>query len=471
MLTAGEFYADAFSAQSLFGFRMIVAWISVLILLWCVGLSALIWRANTKGFENKFMSILLFCEGIKASFLLSSGILYIRRYEGLQDILWHWTIDVFFTAHIIAMILYLCIPMYYRLNRLSFMHRPFFKKHAWYVAPILGLLIWLLIRTIPEFNVQNATWVICEDGAEKAELETWFGEHQPWMDDTVDELGPCTATFETTMSDQPPGLWLIVLCSPVVSLIALLFIRSSIKSHLEGDNPDISKSLTSRSLYIGFLGKVIGLLFWLGLTLFIFFLHGGQVTFIEEVVWRYGDPDFPNKIKYFLWTFGFAVTPVAIAFECMMFVHATLKDTVFGIDNNLRKTFRTAVFTGIGLVAFVIGSEAMESLIGYGMAGGVMVGVALLIIRKPILGLLDTISSKFIPSSHTMEELAYLEAYATAMEDQIITEEERKLLTTVASAYGLNDKIIRQLEQEYNEGIVTDASIKKNSNITEIVPE
>ena len=155
----------------------------------------------------------------------------------------------------------------------------------------------------------------------------------------------------------------------------------------------------------------------------------------------------------------------------MMFVHATLKDTVFGIDNNLRKTFRTAVFTGIGLVAFVIGSEAMESLIGYGMAGGVMVGVALLIIRKPILGLLDTISSKFIPSSHTMEELAYLEAYATAMEDQIITEEERKLLTTVASAYGLNDKIIRQLEQEYNEGLVTDASIKKNSNITEIVPQ
>ena len=179
-------------------------------------------------------------------------------------------------------------------------------------------------------------------------------------------------------------------------------------------------SESSRSLYIFFLVIVIGLLFWLVLNLFIFFLHGCQVTFIEEVVWRYGDPDFSDRIKYFLWTFGFAVTPVAIAFECMMFVHATLKDTVFGIDNNLSKTFRTAVFTGIGVVAFVIGSEAMESLIGYGMAGGVMVGVALLIIRKPILGLLDTISSKFIPSSHTMEELAYLEAYATAMEDQII---------------------------------------------------
>jgi hypothetical protein len=134
----------------------------------------------------------------------------------------------------------------------------------------------------------------------------------------------------------------------------------------------------------------------------------------------------------------------------MMFVHATLKDTVFGIDNNLRKTFRTAVFTGIGLVAFIIGSEAMESIVGYGMAGGVFVGIALLLIRKPILTIIDKVSSRFIPSSHTPEEAAYLDAYATAMEDFIITKEERKLLKTVAATFGLNDKIVKQLESEYD---------------------
>ena len=133
-----------------------------------------------------------------------------------------------------------------------------------------------------------------------------------------------------------------------------------------------------------------------------------------------------------------------------MFVHATLKDTVFGIDNNLRKTFRTAVFTGIGLVAFIIGSEAMESIVGYGMAGGVFVGIALLLIRKPILTIIDKVSSRFIPSSHTPEELAYLDAYATAMEDLIITKEERKLLDTIASTYGFSDRIVKQLESEYN---------------------
>ena len=450
MQTASEFYADAFSADGLFGFKMIISWSSILILLWCFGLSALIWRANTKGFENKFMSILLICEGIKASFLLSQGILYIRRYEALQDVLWHWTIDVFFTAQIVSVLLYLCIPIYYRLNRLSFMHRDSFKKHAWYSAPILGIIIWILISGVPGFYVQDATWVTCEEGAEKATLNVWFGEEKQWMRDTVDEIGPCTANFETLISSQPTGLWFIVLASPAVSLLALLFIRSSIKSHLEGENPDVSQSLTSRSLYIGFLGKVMGLVFWVGFTLFIFFLHGGQVTFIDETIWRYGDVSGFDRFKYFLWTLGFAMTPVAIAFECMMFVHATLKDTVFGIDNNLRKTFSTAVFTGIGLVAFVIGSEAMESFVGYGMAGGVVVGISLLVIRKPILGVLDTVSSKFIPSTHTPEEATYLEAYATAMEDLIITKEERNLLNTLASAYGLGDKIVKQLESEYD---------------------
>ena len=37
------------------------------------------------------------------------------------------------------------------------------------------------------------------------------------------------------------------------------------------------------------------------------------------------------------------------------------------------------------------------------------------------------------------------------MEDRIITPEERKLLETVASMYGLNDKIVKQLEEEYDE--------------------
>ena len=123
--------------------------------------------------------------------------------------------------------------------------------------------------------------------------------------------------------------------------------------------------------------------------------------------------------------------------------------TTHGIDNNLRKTFRNALFTGFGVIAFIVGSELMEAFVGYGMAGGVIVGISLITIRNPILGILDSVSGRFIPSTHTPEEAAYLDAYTTAMEDQIITPEERKLLDTVAATYGLNAKIIKQLESEY----------------------
>jgi len=453
MRTARDYYVDAFSAESLFGFRMIISATSLLILLYCIGLSALVWRAKSKGYENRFMSVLLVCEGIKASFIIAQVTPYIRRYEWLQDILWHWTIDVFFTAHITAILLYLCIPVYYRLNSLSFMHKPTIKKHAWYIVPVLGITIWLLIRTVPAFYVSDASWIVCEEGSD-AELDLWFGEHQDWMDDAVEEIneqGGCLASYEATITTQPPGLWAIALGSPLVSLMALLFIRSSIKSYQEGDNPDFNKSLTSRSLYIGFLGKVILLLFWLALLVLISVIHGSQVTFVDETLWRYGDPEFTERMLYFLWIFSLTITPAAIAFEAMMFVHATLKDTVFGIDNNLRKTFSTAVFTGLGVIAFIVGSELMESVIGYGAAGGVFVGVSLLAVRKPVLLIINKASTRFIPSTHTPEETAYLEAYATAMEDRIITPEERKLLETVATMYGLNDKIVKQLEEEYDE--------------------
>tara|TARA_B000000609_G_scaffold156636_1_gene149574 strand:- start:2175 stop:3551 length:1377 start_codon:yes stop_codon:yes gene_type:complete len=455
MRTAQEYYIGAFSADNLFGFRMIISFSSLLILLYCIGLAALVWRAKAKGFENKFMAVLLVCEGIKATFIVSQVTPYIRRYEWLQDILWHWTIDVFFTAHITAIIMYLCIPIYYRLNRLSFMHKPSFKKHAWYIAPALGITIWLLIRTVPEFYVSDATWVVCEEGKEPT-TDRWFGYDDEWeqgIEDVFKETGDCTASYETTVTTQPPGLWAIALGSPLVSLLALFFIRSSIRSYQEGDNPDFSKSLTSRSLYIGFLGKVILLLIWLGLLVLISVVNGGQVTFVDETLWRYGDPNFTERLLFFAWIFSLTLTPAAIAFEAMMFVHATLKDTVFGIDNNLRKTFTTAVFTGLGVISFIVGSELMESVIGYGVAGGVFVGLSLLVVRKPILVILDKASNRFIPSTHTPEELAYLDAYATAMEDLIITAEERKILDTVASTFGLNERIVKQLEDEYNSAL------------------
>ena len=57
-----------------------------------------------------------------------------------------------------------------------------------------------------------------------------------------------------------------------------------------------------------------------------------------------------------------------------------------GIDERLRKGFTAAAFTGLGALSFLIASEAMETAIpGGGLIGGLIVGVPLIALRRPIL--------------------------------------------------------------------------------------
>jgi hypothetical protein len=133
-----------------------------------------------------------------------------------------------------------------------------------------------------------------------------------------------------------------------------------------------------------------------------------------------------------------------------MFVHAALNDSVFGIDQNLRKTFRAASFTGIGALLFITATELMEQVLGQGLLGGVAIGIVFLGLRGPVLSVIDGMSGRLIPSSYSVEENAYLSAYDTAMEDRIITMEERRLLKTLAKTYDLSDERVEQLEHEYD---------------------
>ena len=89
----------------------------------------------------------------------------------------------------------------------------------------------------------------------------------------------------------------------------------------------------------------------------------------------------------------------------MMFVHASLKDTVFGIDENLRKTFGTALFTSAGVVLFIVGCELMESALNLpGVYGGLVIGVGVLVVRKPVLTFIDGFSTRLIPSGYSEQE-------------------------------------------------------------------
>lgn len=454
-----EYYVRGFGPESLFGLRLIISWTSGFVFLWMLGLAYLVWRANSSAMENRFMAVLLICEGIKATFILTDAIPYESDWEWIWDYLLWIKIDLFFMAHLTAVVLYFCIPIYYRVGSLNFLYREKLQKHAWYLAPIIGIVFWFSISGNPLFDIQKSAWLICSDAGATPVLQEWFGGIPASGPEAVAAIGTCPAYLNIHISEEPMGLWAIALMSPLISIIALLFYRSSMKEHLKGENLDLKKGLTSRSLYIGFLGKVISnMIYFSTVILIIPLLNGGPAGFVDASIWQWGaNPDFITRLKYFVWTFGLIFVPLGMGFEALMFVHASLKDTVFGIDKTLRKTFSTAVFTGIGATLFVLGSEAMESALGFGMAGGVLIGVGLLAVRKPVIGLIDGFSDRLIPSEFSPEETEYLKLFSKSLKDGKVTENERELLVTLAAAYGINDERIKQIEANFvNENIESD---------------
>ena len=92
----------------------------------------------------------------------------------------------------------------------------------------------------------------------------------------------------------------------------------------------------------------------------------------------------------------------------------------------------------------------MENVLGFGLAGGIVIGLGFLVVRKPIIGLIDGFSGQLIPSEYTPEETEYLEQYTKLMKDGSITENERSLLVTLAAAYGINNERVTQIEASFS---------------------
>lgn len=451
MTTLAEFYSRAFSSELLFGLRMTINIATLLVMLWLFALAYLVWRANSKSPQNRFIATLLSVEGFKNLWVALEVFPWIHEWNSFWVVAWNIKFDFFFSMQIAAIFLYLCFPIYYKIRGLGFMYREGLQKHAWYLPIVIGIAIWLMIQGLPPFAVDNLSWIECTmEGAEPVVYEFLGTSSAPTIQSGLTAIGTCPAAFDITLGDEPAGIWLIVFSQTPISIVALLFIRSSIRKNLNTEQVK-NESQVSRSFYIGFLGKVIGsVLFFTTLILILPILNGGIVpNFQDEMLWRYAERTFMSRFKYFLFTLCFAFGPIGLAFEAMMFVHASLKDSVFGIDQNLRRTFRNAVFTGIGAFLFILTSEIMENVLGFGLAGGVVIGLGFLVVRKPILGLIDGFSGQLIPSEYSPEETKYLEQYAKSMKDGTITENERSLLVTLASAYGINSERVTQIEASF----------------------
>ncbi len=140
--------------------------------------------------------------------------------------------------------------------------------------------------------------------------------------------------------------------------------------------------------------------------------------------------------------------------EGFMFTYGILKNEILGIDETLRKTFSTAIFATLGGVSLLIASELMEDFLGGGgLIGAVIVGLPLIVLRKPIFAAINSFSTVLMPEAFTKAELSYIEAYEIAMEDKIITEEERKFLKLSAKTLGLDQDRIDYIESWYDSNL------------------
>ena len=442
-------YVSVFDADSLYGYRVIISIFSGIVLIWMYGISFLIIKANPRGFENRFMAVLLILEAQKATVLFWDFFPNGPKFEWLWDYLWWMKYDVYMFAIITSVMLYLSFPVYYKVNRFQSLYSEALQKRLWYVIPIVGLLIWVLIRGQEGIEIANGAWIVCEGANSPPVLQSWFGDITESMLQIKSDIGTCPSAFEALITDEHPTLWLIGFTQVPAGIFALILFRSAM---LESESTDRNNTLTNRSLYIGFLGKLLISMVYAFLLVVIFpLLNGGEMlTFSDNLALQFGDEQTKlDRMTFFLWTSSLAILPLAISFEALMFVHASLKESIFGIDKKLRATFTTAVFTGLGVVSFVIGSEIMENLIGFGIMGGVMVGVGVVVIRKPVISLIDGISGRILPSEFSDVENKYLDAYIKTLKDGVISDDERRLLLMLANSYNLQDERVKYIEMSY----------------------
>ena len=240
----------------------------------------------------------------------------------------------------------------------------------------------------------------------------------------------------------------LLLITPVFSAtIAMLFMRAGWKRFK--DDPDRqNEAMEARSLFLGFAGKAL--------------IKGTMLFCIVAMVVRFGDFNLADVtsiidtegegvVLFYGFLFSILLTGVL---EGFMFTYAILKNEILGIDEQLRRTFSAALFATLGGIALLTTSEVIEGFVpGGGLAAGLIVGAPLVVLRKPIFNAIQNFSSVLMPEAFTAAEKSYLEAYEIAMEDRIITSEERKFLSLQAKTLGLNESQVEDLELWYDQQI------------------
>ena len=149
--------------------------------------------------------------------------------------------------------------------------------------PLIGLAIWMSIRDVNGVYMANSAWLICSEAGAEPTLRCGGVQFQPFMTDAVEQIGTCSRLLQGTspFGCRQHGWRSMGDClglpthHPRCPVFHSLIDEDRRKPLAEEE----SRHLTSRSLYIGFLGKVSGtMLYFITLMVIIPLLNDGSMA-------------------------------------------------------------------------------------------------------------------------------------------------------------------------------------------------
>ena len=436
------------SLGSFLGYWHMLAIFSILSGVFLLFLAYLILKANPGKAKNRFMALMLVSEALRC---FTSMLFWVYAWpEEMLSVLKPARV-VYYTMSLQLFFLYMGAATFYSEKKWAKFIANSFQLHGLYLVPMFCLSFVLLVSYLAggtSIAIGDISWVYCES--------VGIGEGRTASGKPLGFEVACSKEYESlypmTMSNVALGpLTRVLLFVPLIgAIVATVALTSSRNRITEEGNSNLTGEV--RAVRVGFIGKTAMqvtttlILFWMISML------GGSPS-LETNMFNAG-AEFSEVLLYLPPLMPTAVVLAAL-FEGIVFTYAVIKNDMFGIDEQLRKTFTTTIFAGTGAVLFLVSTELMESVFDQGWIGGVFIGMTLLLMRKPIIATLGNVSTKLIPESHTKEELGYLEMYYLAKKDHKITDKERSMLDLQARAYGLTEERKLYLEQWYEEILTT----------------
>ena len=427
---------------SFLGYWHLFAIFSILSGIFLVFLAYLILKANPKKSKNRFMALMLVTEALRC---FTSMLFWVYAWPEEFLVVLKPARIVYYTMSLQLFFLYLIASTFYIEKEWAKRISGFFRLHGLYVIPLFCFSFVLIVSHLmggTGVAIGDISWVYCESVG-LGEGTTASGEPLPFEVSCPEKY---ESYYPLAMNNVALGpLTRILLFIPLIgALVTTISISYSTKRIVESENSNLIGEV--KAVRLGFIGKTV-LQITTSLILFMMIALIGESPSLETNVFN-PNLDY-NTLIYILPPLMPTAVVLAALFEGIIFTYAVIKNDMFGIDEQLRRTFTTTIFAGSGAILFLISTELMESIFDQGWIGGVFIGMTFLLLRKPILATLGGVSTRLIPESHTREELGYLEMYYLAKKDQKITQKERSMLDLQARSYGITEERKNYLEQWY----------------------